>query len=71
MTAFVAASETASDTSATSSASIPARPANAATSRRMAPTPDGVAGNVASKDTGTQDGYPGTASRYPVALPTF
>jgi len=37
----------------------------------MAPTPDGVAGNVASKDTGTRDGYPGTASHYPEELATF
>src|SRR5919199_2578586 len=64
MTALVAASETASRTAPTPSSSIPARCANAATSRRIAPTPDGVDGNVASKETDTERGYPGSDRGY-------
>src|SRR5919198_4219527 len=69
MTAFVAASDTASWMSPTPSSFIPARPANAATSRRIAPTPDGVEGYVASNDTGTASGYPAPGPRYLLGLP--
>src|SRR5215212_5660214 len=64
MTAFVAASDTASRTASTPSSAIPQRRANAAISRRMAPTPGGVDGNVASKDVDTMDAYPAPHPTY-------
>src|SRR3954452_17803055 len=64
MTAFVAASDTARRTASIPSAAMPQPRAYAAISRRMAPTPGGVDGNVASKDVDTMDAYPGPGRHY-------
>src|SRR4051812_10704306 len=64
MTAFVAASDTASLTDSTPPRSMPHSVANAAISRRMAPTPGAVDGNVASKDADTPDAYPAREAPY-------
>jgi hypothetical protein len=48
---------------------MPALRANAATSRRSAPTPDGLDGNDASNETVTAYGYPAPTTPYPAGLP--
>src|SRR5690349_17796415 len=52
------------------STSSPASCAYAATSRRIAPTPWGVGGNVASYETVTADGYPPPPTCYLRGLAT-
>src|SRR3954453_3357739 len=51
--------------------SMPPREANAATSRRIAPTPGGDDGKVASYESATAPGYPARSAHYLRELPTF